>query len=159
MTAKYQNVAIVSEKYSYLKVLCDSGFAVAVHIRFTRPSLLFRTYPASWIDHYNEQGFMLVDPTVRWGLTHVGRIEWQSLVDEDNDGVLRAAQDFGLANGWTYATGPSTSRSLGSMTRTTPFTPEQQDAVCSIIDDIHALTEGFDQMPPETQEAFRAIGR
>ena len=158
MPATHQDVSNAAQKYMRLAALCDSGFALAVHIRFTRPSLLFQTYPSGWIDHYNEKSYMLVDPTVRWGLTHVGAVEWDSLVDDDTDGVLDAASAYGLANGWTYATGPATSRSLGSMTRTTPFTPDQRNEICAIIDDIHALTEGFDQMPTEIQDAFRAIG-
>lgn len=158
MSAKNQNVAAVAINYKRLAELCDSGFAVAIHIRFTRPSLLFRTYAADWIDYYNEKSFMLVDPTVRWGLTHVGSIEWASLADDDPDGVLRAAREFGLENGWTYATGPATSRSLASMARSTPFTDAQYDEIREIIDNIHDLTEGFDQLPAETQSAYRAIG-
>lgn len=158
MSAKNQNVTSVAAKYRRLVELCDTGFAVAIHIRFTRPSLLFRTYPAAWIDHYNEKGFMMVDPTVRWGLSHTGSMDWDNLADDDQDGVLHAAREFGLENGWSYATGPATSRSLASMTRSSAFTAGQHAEVCSIIDDIHALTEGFDQLPVDTQDAFRAIG-
>jgi len=158
MSAKNHNVTSVAAKFQRLAKVCDSGFAVAIHIRFTRPSLLFQTYPADWIDLYNEKGFMMVDPTVRWGLTHVGSMDWDNLATDDPDGVLQAAQAFGLTNGWSYATGPATSRSLASMTRSAPFSADQRDEVCTIIDDIHALTEGFDQLPAETQDAFRAIG-
>ena len=102
---------------------------------------------------------MMVDPTVRWGLGHVGAVDWDDLAGEDTDGVLHAARAFGLENGWTYATGAATSRSLASMTRTGPFTKAQRAEVCGIIDDIHSLTEGFDQMPVEIQDAFRVIGQ
>ena len=158
MTSKNQNVISVAAKFKRLAELCDSGFAVAIHIRFTRPSLLYRTYPTDWTDHYNEKSFVMVDPTVRWGLTHLGAIAWDDLAADDTDGVLHAAREYGLANGWTYATGPATSRSLGSMTRSAPFSDDQRAEVCSIIDDMHALTEGFDHLPTDVQDAFRAIG-
>lgn len=158
MSVNNPKVTSVAGLYRQLVALCDSGFALATHIRYTRPSLLYQTYDAKWIDHYNEKGFMLADPTVHWGLTNIGSIDWDSLSAQDPDGVLRAARAFGLTNGWTYATGPATSRSLASMTRTTPFTAAQRDDIRSIIDDIHAQTEGFDQLPTATQEALRAVG-
>lgn len=140
-----------------LSGLCDRGFALAVHIRYTRPTLLYQTYAQGWGDHYSENGFMLVDPTVHWGLANVGAIEWERLVAQDTSGVIAAARSHGLTNGWTYAVGPATSRSLGSLTSSQPFTAQTRARCCAIIDEIHALTDGFDSFPPDLQDRLRTL--
>ncbi|MEO6298858.1 MAG: autoinducer binding domain-containing protein [Paracoccaceae bacterium] len=140
-----------------LKAICDRGFALAVHIRYTRPTLLYQTYAQDWSDHYSEKGYMLSDPTVHWGLANVGSMDWDMQVDQDPEGVIKAARNYGLINGWTYAVGPATSRSLASMTKTTPFTEEQRNQVRAAIDEIHALTDGFENFPPKQQIALRAL--
>ena len=136
---------------------CDSGFALAAHIRYTRPTLLYQTYAQTWGDHYSENGYMMVDPTVHWGLANVGSVDWQDLVTQDMAGVIQAAHNHGLNNGWTYATGPATSRSLGSLTNSVPFTAEARLRCCAIIDEIHALTDGFDQFPVDLQTRLRNL--
>jgi LuxR family transcriptional regulator len=147
----------VAKLLGRLRVLCDQGFALAVHIRYTRPTLLYQTYAQEWADHYSEKGYMLSDPTVHWGLANVGSMDWDKLADRDPEGIIQAARDFGLTNGWTYAVGPAASRSLGSMTRTTPFTEDQRAEIRAIIDEIHDLTEGFDHFTPKLQQALRTL--
>ena len=136
---------------------CDSGFALAVHVRYTRPTLLYQTYAQTWGDHYSENGYMMVDPTVHWGLANVGSVDWHDLISEDVAGVIQAARNHGLNNGWTYATGPATSRSLGSVTSSVPFTTEMRSRCCAIIDEIHVLTDGFDQFPAHLQTGLRGL--
>lgn len=147
----------VAASLGKLQALCDTGFALAVHIRYTRPALLYQTYDREWVDHYSAKGFMLSDPTVHWGLSNVGAMDWDQLAGQDPEGIIQAARDHGLTNGWTYATGPATSRSLGSMTNSTPFTTDQRAQICQIIDDIHAETDGFETFPPPVQEALRNL--
>ncbi|HCZ01765.1 MAG: hypothetical protein A3D16_13625 [Rhodobacterales bacterium RIFCSPHIGHO2_02_FULL_62_130] len=157
MLENTQKVNEVSALLSKLAGICDSGFALAAHIRYTRPTLLFQTYAADWIDQYSENGYMLADPTVHWGLAHTGAMDWAELEPQDEAGVLKAARDYGLTNGWTYAVGPATSRSLASMTRSQPFSTDQRAEICGIIDRIHDLTDGFEHLPAAVQEDFRAL--
>ena len=56
-----------------------SGFAIALHVVFTRPTYLFQTYAKPWMDHYSEAGLVMHDPVVRWGLQNVGRLRWSDL--------------------------------------------------------------------------------
>ena len=140
-----------------LKVLCDRGFAMAVHIRYTRPTLLYQTYSREWGDYYSEKGYMLTDPTVHWGLANVGSMDWDQLEGQDPEGIIKAARSYGLTNGWTYAVGPATSRSLASMTRTSPFTEAERNEIRKAIDEIHTLTEGFDSFPPALQDKLRKL--
>jgi LuxR family transcriptional regulator len=149
--------AIVAALLSELLSICDRGFALAVHIRYTRPTLLYQTYDQAWVDHYSERGFMLSDPTVHWGLANVGAVNWAQLAGEDPEGVITAAAGYGLINGWTYAVGEATSRSLGSMTRSAPFDTAQHARCCAIIDEIHAQTEGFDAFDGDLQDRLRRL--
>jgi LuxR family transcriptional regulator, quorum-sensing system regulator SdiA len=149
--------AEVAELLGRLKTFCDRGFALASHIRYTRPTLLYQTYSREWGDHYSEKGFMLSDPVVHWGLTNVGWVEWSSLTDRDPDGVIRSAVLHGLTNGWTYATGPASSRTIAGLTRSTPFAAVERDEMAAIVDKIHETTDGFDGFAPDLQDRLRTL--
>ena len=141
-----------------LTALCDSGFALAVHIRYTRPTLLYQTYSQEWADHYSENGYMLSDPVVHWGLTHTGRVEWNTLTDQDPAGVIAAAVSFGLTNGWTYAVGPASTRTIAGLPKSgVPFSAAEVAEIIRIVDSIHELTEGFDNFPAALQNALRTL--
>lgn len=138
--------------------LCDSGFALAIHIRLTRPSLLFQTYDSAWSDHYSVNGYMLSDPVVHFGLTRNGRVAWDALTDQDSAGVLKAARDFGLYNGWTYATGQASSKTIAGMTRSDRGHDAAEIAeIEAIVEEIHALTEDFADWPAAEQERVRRL--
>jgi LuxR family transcriptional regulator len=159
MAAGRQTVDTVSDLVSQLRARCDSGFALAIHIRYTRPSLLYRTYRQEWIERYSEKGYMLVDPVVRWGLTHAGGIDWADLATEDPEGVLADARAHGLLHGWTYSTGPATSRTISGLTRTSgPFSKAEKAELAAMVDAVHAATEGMDQFDDATMEALRLLG-
>ncbi len=149
---------VVSQLLGQIAALCDTGYLLAVHIRYTRPSLMFRTYPQSWIDHYSERGLMMSDPVVHWGLTHTGTVLWSDLSGQDPDGVVAAAETYGLTNGWTYTVGATTGRTIASMTKSgADFSADERARITALVDQIHALTEGFDQLPVATQEALRSL--
>jgi LuxR family transcriptional regulator, quorum-sensing system regulator SdiA len=94
-----------------------AGFAIALHIRFARPTLLFQTYPRRWTDHYNAAGLVMHDPTVRWGMQNVGTIRWSGLEGIDPHGVLDAARSHGIMNGISIAHVTAASRSIASFAR------------------------------------------
>lgn len=142
-----------------LSALCDTGFALAVHIRYTRPSLLYQTYSQKWIEYYSERGFMLSDPVVHWGLTNTGYVDWVDLAGQDPAGVLTDAVAHGLTNGWTFSFGPATSRTIAGLTKSgADFSEAERGKVIRIVEDIHALTEGIEAFPANTQDALRSLG-
>ncbi len=141
-----------------LSGFCDTGYLLAVHIRYTRPSLMFKTYPKDWLDHYSEHGFMMVDPVVGWAMTQEGTASWDDLAANDPAGVVAAARDFGLSHGVSFAIGPNTSRTIGSVTRSTAFAADELDTMRAIITEIHDVTEGFDHLPPRIQDGLRDLG-
>lgn len=141
-----------------LSGFCDTGYLLAVHIRYTRPSLMFKTYPKDWLEHYSERGFMMVDPVVGWAMTHEGMATWDDLAANDPAGVVAAAREFGLSNGVSFAIGPSTSRTIGSVTRSSAFDADDLETLRAIITEIHSLTDGLDQMPARVQDGLRDLG-
>jgi LuxR family transcriptional regulator len=141
-----------------LGALCDTGFALAIHIRMTAPTLLYQTYAQAWAEHYSIKGYMLSDPVVRWGLTHTGRVEWQSLTGEDPEGVIPAAVSFGLKHGWTYATGPASSRTIAGLTRSDRAHSTQEGTeIEAIVDDLHRVTDGFDDFSKALKDRLRRL--
>lgn len=148
----------LSKLLKELSSYCDTGFALAIHIRYTRPSLLFRTYGQDWIDHYSEMGFHLADPVVHWGLTNTGWVQWSELMKQDAEGVLKAAVSHGLTNGWTYSTGPATSRTITGITRSgDDFSKAERAHIAKIFDEVHDLTEGVESYSPEEMDVLRQL--
>jgi LuxR family transcriptional regulator len=147
----------IADLLGEMKSACDSGFALAAHVRYTRPTLLYQTYSQDWADHYSEKGFMLSDPTVHWGLSNVGAVDWDALSGQDPEGVIAAARSYGLTNGWTYSVGAATSRSLASMTSSAGFSDAQRGRIRAIIDEVHALTDSFDTFTPAQQDKLRHL--
>lgn len=158
MTTLSGKVEAVAQKLGELRTLCDTGFALAIHIRYTRPTLLFQTYERAWADTYSEKGYMLSDPVVHWGLTNTGWVEWASLTDRDPQGVIADAVAHGLTNGWTYAVGPVSSRTIAGLTRSGPaFSAAERGVIGAMIDDIHAETDGFEAFPQVQQDKLRNL--
>jgi LuxR family transcriptional regulator, quorum-sensing system regulator SdiA len=151
----------VKDKLKALASISDTGYLLAVHIRYTRPSLMFTTYPPVWLEHYGEKGMMMVDPVVRWAMsetTEAGMARWDDLAADDPAGVVAGSAAHGLHNGISFAVGPITSRTIGSVTRSTPFSADETAAAERLISDIHALTDGVEKMDAATMDALRALG-
>jgi LuxR family transcriptional regulator, quorum-sensing system regulator SdiA len=159
MATPDQRVQTIAAALTGLGALCDTGFALAVHIRLIRPTLLYQTYSDAWSDHYSMKGYMLTDPVVGWGLQQPGRVIWADLQGQDPAGVFRDAVQFGLTNGWTYSTGPASSRTISGATKSgSDFTTAQRDEICRLVDVIHETSAGFDQFPAPVQQALRDLG-
>ncbi len=153
-------VTQMSELLDKLAAFSDSGFALAIRIRYTSPTLLYRTYPQGWIDHYTENGFMLSDPVVHWGLRQTGMVDWASLINHDPQGVLKSAVAHDLHHGVTYSTGQDTCRTISGHTRSSgAFTPAEREQIAALVDAAHALTEGFESLSRAEQDGLRALSQ
>ncbi len=136
---KTGNRAQLDALLAQLDQFCVTGHALALHIRFTRPSLLFRNYPPEWIDRYSEAGMMLRDPVVIWGFHNTGSVLWNEL--EDPDGILVEAAQYGLTNGLACAVGPADDRSLSGFTRSSgPFREDEIRTLLKMTEDLHDLS-------------------
>lgn len=76
-----------------------AGHYIALRIGFAFPVEEVNNLPASWVDHYTSQRFMLFDPIVRWVYGNVGAIRWSEIDLDDPRKVLAQAQTFGLRYG------------------------------------------------------------
>jgi LuxR family transcriptional regulator, quorum-sensing system regulator SdiA len=158
------DAAVVKQVKKHLRALgalCDTGYLLAVHIRYTRPTLLFTTYPAAWLEYYGEKGMMMVDPVVRWAMsadTQSGVALWQDLAHDDPGQVVAHSAQHGLQNGMSFAMGPIESRTIGSVTSSQPFSAVAIAQAETLVAAIHNLTENVEQMPAITVDALRAIG-
>jgi LuxR family transcriptional regulator, quorum-sensing system regulator SdiA len=150
----------VKDKLKALGKLSDTGYMLAVHIRYTRPTLMYTSYPEDWLQHYGGTGMMMVDPVVRWAMaedTPEGQANWQDLAADDPSAVIESAVAHGLTNGLSFAVGPIASRTIGSVTRSTPFSEDNIAQARAFITDIHDLTDALEDMDTTTQEALRKL--
>jgi LuxR family transcriptional regulator, quorum-sensing system regulator SdiA len=82
---------------------------------------------------------------------------WDDLAQDDPAGVVAGSAAHGLHNGMSFAVGPITSRTIGSVTRSAAFTAVETQQAEALITAIHDLTAGLEQMDTATQEALRAL--
>lgn len=137
-----------------LSRLCDTGFALAIHIRMASPTLMYQSYPDEWIRRYSERGFMLSDPVVRWGLRETGFIRWCDIPDEDHENVFGQASEFGIGHGVAFSLGSAASRTLAGLTRSeVDFTGAEIDRMIALVTRIHDLTSE----PGEDLAGLRAL--
>lgn len=116
-----------------MKEKSPAGYAIALHINFTAPTLLFQTYPVAWITHYEESGFILNDPVVMWGFEHQGTCRWSDMADLDTKGVLSAAKAFGMNYGFVVSINANQKKSIGGFARS------DRDFSDAEIDEIHDI--------------------
>jgi LuxR family transcriptional regulator len=135
-----------------------AGFAIALHIRFTRPTYLFQTYAKRWTDHYSSAGLVMHDPVVHWGLQNVGRVRWADLEAIDAAGVLEQAKDFGLMNGIAIAVVFAGTRTIGGFARADrDFDEAEVDALEAGLLDLHRATAGLGQLSSRDRRALTEL--
>jgi len=100
-----------------LKELSPSGYAIALHIEYNAPKLMFQTYPVAWINYYEENGFVLNDPVVMWGFKNVGTCRWKDLAAIDTKGVLKAARAYDMNYGTVISIEANNEHSIGGFSR------------------------------------------
>lgn len=141
-----------------LKEVATGGFALAFHIRYTTPAFLFQTYSKDWLDHYSNNGFVLSDPTVAWGLQNTGATRWSDLGDSDQSGVLVKAAEFGLNFGTTCAIEDGDSRSICSFSRADrEFTATETVLLLESSETLHRATSDLKTLSPETNKKLRMM--
>jgi len=150
--------AVIAEQLGSLMSLAPSGFAMALHVRFTTPTFLFQTYPKDWIDYYSQNGLVMRDPTVHWGFENTGLVRWADLVDRDEDGIIAKAQAHGMRHGFTYAVEIDNSRTLTSFTRgDRDFTDAETAQITAIVDALHRETLTAKTLTIATRESLRRM--
>jgi len=95
---------------------------------------------------------------VHWGLANEGRVVWETLADKDPEGVLKAAKDFGLYHGWTFALGDMSDKTIAGMTRSDrAHTAAEFAEIEAMVRESHAMTADFNSWPVEDQNRARHL--
>ncbi|WP_353193497.1 autoinducer binding domain-containing protein [Pandoraea pnomenusa] len=77
---------------------CSYGFRY--HRSATQSeTLVFDSYPAGWMRHYRERGYLAIDPTIEAGMRSQSLIPWDDPTLLPADALWRDAHDFGLNHG------------------------------------------------------------
>lgn len=138
--------------------LCPAGHAIALHVQFTTARYLFQTYDRAWVEYYSQNGLVLHDPVVRWGLSHDGVRRWSDMEDEDSMGVLEAARRHGLVHGVSIVQMLDGSRSLAGFAR--PDRPHSDAEIAELerlLDRLVRMTADPDALPEEERAALHAL--
>ena len=135
-----------------------SGYAIALHIRYTTPAFLFQTYPKEWMEYYSQNGLVLHDPTVRWGLANTGTEYWYALRDDDATGVFDKAADFGLRYGFVRALMHDKSRTVASFARgDRDYSADEVERISEILDLLDQKTANPDSLPVDEHAELKQL--
>jgi len=141
-----------------LSDLAPKGYALGLHIRFSSPHLMIRTYDPRWSEIYTERGYMLADPMVFWGFGNDGTIRWSDIDLPDPHGILAQAATFGLNYGVAVALGPTSSRTIGGFAREDrEFTDAEIATIAEIVNTLHEASTPPEALTPAQRMALRLV--
>ena len=156
--AEMDNRATVATLLSELDALSPAGFAIALHIKYTTPTLLFQTYPTKWVEYYTAHGLVLHDPAVRWGFENTGAIRWRDQVDDDPFGVIEQARRHGMTHGVTLAVFRKKSRTVAAFSRSDrDFLDYEIDQLGFRLDQLHDETYGIETLSEAEMTALKKM--
>lgn len=141
-----------------LSLLTPVGYAVGLHIRYVSPLIVVNTYPAKWQEVYTAKVYGLRDPTLAWGLSHIGVRRWSEIGLPDPFGILAEAAEYGLVYGMIVSVGPLSSRTIVGATRDDrEFTEQEMEDVFKIVQRMHEVSEPPTKLSKAQIEALRCI--
>lgn len=146
----------ISALLAQLHAASPSGFAIALHVRYTSPRYLFQSYAKDWLDTYSREGLVLHDPVVRWGFANDGTIRWSEL--DDPSGVMKRSAAYGLRYGAVIAFVRNGSRSMAGFSRPDrEMTDHEIAAFKTILETLHDLTERVETLSPAVHMTLRQM--
>ena len=141
-----------------LDEMSPAGFAIALHIKYTTPTLLFQTYPTKWVEYYTAKGLVMYDPAVKWGFENTGSIRWRDQLDDDPYGVIQEAKRHGMTHGVTLALFNQKSRTVAAFSRSDrDFLDVEIDEISQRLDSLHAATFGLNELSEADMEALKKM--
>lgn len=141
-----------------IKAKSHAGFAIAFHIRLTSPDYLFQTYPKDWINLYSENGWVMADPIVKWGMSEIGSIRWRDLQGIDDQGIFEKSSAFGMKYGVAIAIESDGSRSVAGFARSDrDFTDSEIESLKADVQTLHDFTASRSGMPDALRSALHNL--
>lgn len=136
----------------------ESGYFLALHIRFTSPLMFFQTYNKAWSDHYSANGYVLRDPMTAWSFSTTGTTRWSNKRIPDPFGIFKEARRFGLRFGATVSCGPMLSRTVASFARSDrEFTDQELVEMEAQVKRLHDLAEPTTRLTKAQIDALKYI--
>jgi LuxR family transcriptional regulator, quorum-sensing system regulator SolR len=75
-------------------------YGIRMQLPLPTPAIrIFDTYPAGWMTHYQMNGFLDIDPTVRMGMRSTDLIAWSHSIFNDAPRLWSDAHEFGIKVG------------------------------------------------------------
>ena len=143
-----------------LNKVAPMGYALGLHIRFASAHIMIQTYPASWIDRYTQNGYMLCDPMVSWGFGNVGVCRWSNLNYPDPHRIMEQATEHGLLYGIAVSHGEVSSRSIGGFSRADrEFTDTEIDHIHQTVRLLHQEATPPQSLTPAQRHALRLVAK
>lgn len=131
---------------------------MGLHIRYVSPLIVVNTYPTKWQEVYTAKVYGLRDPTLAWGLSHIGVRRWSEIGLPDPFGILQEAAEYGLVYGMIVAVGPLSSRTIVGATRDDrEFSDEEMEEINHIVQRMHDVTVPPTKLSKAQVEALRCI--
>lgn len=136
----------------------SAGFAIGLHLTYTSPRYMLQSYPHAWSDRYARRGYLMLDPTVHWGLENDGWVRWGDLAPLDADGILAEAAEHGLHYGLSVAVPARGSRSIASFSRPDrDYRDGEAAAIHGQMVELHDLTLHVHALPPALHDLLRRL--
>lgn len=117
---------------------------MSLQIGFSLPEFILHSFDPAWITEYNNNGYMVSDPTVLWALSNTGVKRWSDLPDAD---VMDKAAAAGMRYGVVFSVDAHQGRSFGTISRSDrEFTDEEIAAAIPLVEELHRLTSPESRM-------------
>ncbi len=121
-----------------LKIKAPAGYAMGLYMNYNGPSLMFQAYSSEWVNHYEEKGYFVSDPTIVWAFENRGSCRWSDLYDLDTRGILDDAAKFNIKYGCTVSIEIDDEHSIASFARNDrEFTDDEIAEIVEIYTNIH----------------------
>lgn len=146
---------------SEFEVLAPAGYYVALRVGFAFPLAEHNALPASWVEHYTQNSFMVFDPVMQWVYRNHGTIRWSEIALPDPRGVLKDARRHGLHFGVAISfddPGPKGQRSFGSFARADrEYTDEEVEVLKRKLEWLHVAMAPPTNLTKAELEALRMV--
>ncbi|NDW54057.1 LuxR family transcriptional regulator [Aliiroseovarius sp. PrR006] len=150
----------LSESLSRLDKLAPSGYGIGLHIRNGTPYMMLRTYAPEWSVKYVDEGYVMVDPLVFWGVQNEGAIRWSEMDFPDPHHVLDQAATYGAKFGVAISIGPLTSRSIGGFSRSDrEYTDAEVQHLLNVATELHYNTQPPESLTPAQRAALQLVAK
>ncbi|MEM1274198.1 MAG: autoinducer binding domain-containing protein [Pseudomonadota bacterium] len=141
-----------------LSLLTPGGYAVGLHIRYVSPLIVVNTYPAKWQEVYTAKVYGLRDPTLAWGLSHIGVRRWSEIGLPDPFGILQEAAEYGLVYGMIGSVGPLSSRTIVGATRADrEYAEQEMEDIYKIVQRMHEVSVPPTKLSRAQVDALRCV--